>query len=395
MRDVKVYVFRRKGRKYFEAEWVCPHTGAKRTRSLKTNIRREADRLAGRLELELKDEAAHGVKISWDDFRDRYEVEALTGLAVNTAKKVAAVFNGFEERVKPRLLADVDENMISRYTASLRKSGRTEATIAGHLGHLRAALNWAAGLKLIPSAPKIKKPPRANSNQAKGRPISLEEFERMIAKVPTVIGEERAASWEHLLWGLLWSGLRLSEALMLSWDEETGIVVDRSGRLPMFRIAASAEKGKRDRLLPMAPEFSQFLDKMNSRTGYVFNPERQVVKSARPGLEYVSNRIAKIGEAAGVKVADRGDKPVWASAHDLRRSFGFRWSQRLMPADLKDLMRHEQITTTEKYYLGQNAESRAANIWRAFSDIPSDTLKTPNSKSVSSVPKASQENALG
>ena len=33
--------------------------------------------------------------------------------------------------------------------------------------------------------------------------------------------------------------------------------------------------------------------------------------------------------------------------------------------------------STEKFYLGQNAESRAANIWRAFSTIPSTTDFSP------------------
>ena len=35
-----------------------------------------------------------------------------------------------------------------------------------------------------------------------------------------------------------------------------------------------------------------------------------------------------------------------ASAHDLRRSFGFRWSCRVMPTVLGKLMRHESIETT-------------------------------------------------
>ncbi len=373
MRDVKVYVIRRDGRKNFEAEWKCPHTGRTRRRSLKTNIRREADRLAGRLELELKDEAATGIQITWEDFRDRYEVEALTGLADNTAKKVSTVFNSIEKTIKPGLLTDLNEQVISRYVVSMRKAGRSEATIAGHLRHLKAGIQWAFDMKLIPSVPTIRMPKGSNKVGSKGRPITVEEFERIISKVPAIVGEDRAASWQHLLYGLWWSGLRLGEALKLHWTDETGFVVDRSGRFPMFRIAAEAEKGRKDRLLPMAPEFAQFLDRMETQRGYVFNPLRLRETTDRPGLEFVSRTIISFGESAAVKVADRGEKVVWASAHDLRRAFGFRWSQRLMPADLKDLMRHEQITTTEKFYLGQNAESRAANIWQAFSTIPSTT----------------------
>lgn len=50
---------------------------------------------------------------------------------------------------------------------------------------------------------------------------------------------------------------------------------------------------------------------------------------------------------------DAKGKPVvmneFASAHDLRRSFGFRWSRRVMPTILRELMRHESIDTTMRF----------------------------------------------
>ena len=46
----------------------------------------------------------------------------------------------------------------------------------------------------------------------------------------------------------------------------------------------------------------------------------------------------------------------YATAHDLRRSFGSRWAKRVMPAVLKDLMRHSSINTTMTYYVNQSAE---------------------------------------
>ncbi len=63
--------------------------------------------------------------------------------------------------------------------------------------------------------------------------------------------------------------------------------------------------------------------------------------------------VGEIGKAAEVLVDPKKDK--WASAHDLRRSFGERWSSRVMPPVLMELMRHESIETTLKYYVGQNA----------------------------------------
>ena len=64
---------------------------------------------------------------------------------------------------------------------------------------------------------------------------------------------------ETLLKGLWFSGLRLGESLVVSWDEDAPISIDLSGKRPRLRIFAEAEKGNRDRLLPMTPDFAEFL----------------------------------------------------------------------------------------------------------------------------------------
>jgi len=95
--------------------------------------------------------------------------------------------------------------------------------------------------------------------------------------------------------------------------------------------------------------------------------------------EAVGRVITKIGEKAAVSVNGK-----WASAHDLRRSFGLRWSKHLMPAQLKKLMRHATIDTTLKYYVGVNAQSTAEMLWAALGDTSGDTS--------SSVPADQHEN---
>jgi integrase len=45
--------------------------------------------------------------------------------------------------------------------------------------------------------------------------------------------------------------------------------------------------------------------------------------------------------------------PRYATAHDLRRAFGTRWSKRVMPATLQKLMQHASIETTMRYYVEQ------------------------------------------
>jgi len=57
----------------------------------------------------------------------------------------------------------------------------------------------------------------------------------------------------------------------------------------------------------------------------------------------------------------------YASAHDLRRSFGTRWASRVKPATLQLLMRHASIETTLKYYVAQDADDIAVELWSQHS----------------------------
>ena len=82
----------------------------------------------------------------------------------------------------------------------------------------------------------------------------------------------------------------------------------------------------------------------------------------------VGRIVSRIGRTAGVKVDinPKTGKVKYASAHDLRRSFGERWAPRVMPMILKELMRHEDIETTMKYYVGSNAQMTAGVAWNAY-----------------------------
>lgn len=85
--------------------------------------------------------------------------------------------------------------------------------------------------------------------------------------------------------------------------------------------------------------------------------------------KWVGKILSEIGKAAGVRVhVDPNDpgRAKDASARDLRRAFGERWAARIMPAQLKELMRHESIETTLRYSVGTNAERKADACWDAF-----------------------------
>jgi len=82
-----------------------------------------------------------------------------------------------------------------------------------------------------------------------------------------------------------------------------------------------------------------------------------------------SKIVSKIGKATGVRVyvnPKDPEKVKYASAHDFRRAFGVRWAARLMPAQLMELMRHESIETTLRFYVGTDAQRTAEAAWAAF-----------------------------
>ena len=377
--EIKVYVVEFGDRPHYQLQWQDPITQRLRTKTTKirrsgpARDRKQAERLAGELEGQLR-AGAGGLpsRLSWGEFRARYEREVVPGLAPKTGEKIRGVFDRAERELNPQRLRDVTEARLSYLVSVLRGAGAAENTISGHLAHLKAALTWAVDQKLIlvrPRMPKIQRAKKSNGRPMKGRPITTEEFERMLEAVPVEVGEHAAPQWERYLRGLWTSGLRLRESLDLWWDREDRLfpIFPRGGR-PMLRVPGELEKGNADRLLPIAPEFAMLLLAVpeEERTGPVFKLDGRV---GRLGANEVSKIVSRIGKLAVVRVYVSPKDPTkvkYASAHDLRRAFGERWAARLMPVQLKELMRHESIETTLRFYVGTDAQRTADAAWAAF-----------------------------
>ena len=386
MSEIKVTVSNY-GRKFLYMRYKDPLTGKNVAKSTGTASMKEAVKIAAKWEAELQEgRYKPASKVTWQEFRERYETEVLTSLAPNTALKACGVFNAVEELVPVDKLAKLDAAQLSRFQKRLREEKKlAESTIHGMLAHLMAALSWGKGVDLLREVPVVTMPKRAKGGKLmKGRPITLEEFERLLSKVPEVIcnikpdpeatnppAEPNAADletiqrWKWNLRGLWFSGLRLGEAVDLSWDESGHITMDLTGTFPMLVIPGDKQKSGEDQILPIAPEFGEMLLSVpaDQRTGRVFKFGRRNANS-NPKLLAVSRLVSELGTKAAVLV---NRKPVkYASAHDFRRSFGERWSTRVMPATLQQMMRHADISTTMKFYVGADGQKAAAEIYAAF-----------------------------
>jgi len=85
----------------------------------------------------------------------------------------------------------------------------------------------------------------------------------------------------------------------------------------------------------------------------------------------------------GTKVRVEREVPKYASAHDLRRSFGSRWAKKCMPPVLQRLMRHASIQTTMQFYVGLDADEITDDLWALEGESGNNPSNIPQKSEVS------------
>ncbi len=383
--DIKVHILKRKGRENFSMRYLDPFTNRHVERSTGVSKQREAEKIAAKWEAELQEgRYQKKSRMPWYEFRECYEMDGAAGLRDKTVQAYISTLNAFETHCNPKTVADLTTAKVTGFVRELRKprklrskdeSGEfkvhrlTEASVARHLRHLKAICRWAHRQGIIHTVPTFDMPKRSSgATRMKGRPITTEEFERMLQVTPKVMGDIGAESWKLFMRALWASGLRVAEALTLRWDDKPGCVSVRlDGHRSILVFDADSQKSGKVELVPLAPEAVALLEPHQRERGYVFNLLGVTGKTILRRSYLASKYIGRIGEKAGVIVDTERGK--FASAHDLRRAFGHRWSRKVMPAVLKELMRHSSIETTMTYYVGQNAQATAAELWKISGDI--------------------------
>ncbi len=373
---IKVHVVKYPDRENLMMRYRCPDSGKQVARSSGTANEKAATKAAAVWEEQLREgRYQRSSRMPWDEFREQYENATVEGQKLATVRNYASTLNAFEAHCRPARVLDLNTGRVTAFIAALRKERQrrddtgevttyriSEASVARHLRHLKAVSRWANRQGLLPTVPTFDMPKRSQTAKMKGRPICLEEFEKMLAATAGVVGADAAESWQLLLWGLWTTGLRLGEAMALRWDHQPGgVSVELSGMESVLAFDADAQKSGRTQHVPLAPEAVELLEPIRRARGYVFSPRTKLGAVMARDHQRAGKIIAKIGAAAGV-VTDPA-KGQTATAHDLRRSFASRWSKRVMPAVLKEIMRHADIQTTMSYYATQSARTTAAELW--------------------------------
>ena len=370
-----------------QVRYECPLTGKQVRITTGTRDPNQADLEKKRIAEELrsgldplrKAGKEFGPGMSWEEFRYEYESNHLAGLRDSTALHARSRLDLAERIIKPRTLGEMADphnltvlrTKLAAGVESRTRIARSPHTVRGYMKTVVSVLRWAYEEGWLPDRPRIRRMPVSKQKAMKGRPISALDFDAMLEAVPRVVGGESAEPWRHLLRGLWESGLRLGELLSVSWGMEGTIwpFWNQEGE-GVLKIPAAMQKNNVEEDIPLVPWFESLLLETppGARRGWVFQAvtKRRMradsLEGARPTKEWVGKVITNIGKAAGIVVEPAnpvtGCPEKYASAHDLRRSFGQRLRDAgVPPLTISGVMRHSSWDTTQRHYAPMNVAS--------------------------------------
>ncbi len=159
-----------------------------------------------------------------------------------------------------------------------------------------------------------------------------------VEEVEQIIKAFRGTDFENLVMFYLWTGVRLREALSLTWD-------DIDLKKCQTTIRASNSKSKRFRYIGFDKNSS--LGKMlcslqKRKDNKVFGPwDEKGNEIAKWKPDTVSKRISKTCSSIGLD---------WASCHTFRHAFASHLVMEGIPLNtIKELLGHSSVKTTEIY----------------------------------------------
>ncbi len=283
-------------------------------------------------------------EMSWPEFMKSYRDLKQSTMRPGSQIADESRLNICAGIVRPATLKQMaSRDSINKVRDHLLKTRGSAYTVKSYLNTLVASLNWAYERGWIDhrvSTAKVKTGP-AN----KGRALDPEEVDRFRAAVKVVCPHD-VDGWLQLVDVQLWAGLRIGEAIAISRDKGADIRA-HDGKL---YFSGKLQKNKRRQVLPIVND--NLLDLVDSQTsGYV--ADVKTTKGFRPTSAWAARVLSEVGKEADIIVNDAGK---YASCHDLRRTALQEWANMGVElADLQFLARHENIATTQKYYISSNA----------------------------------------
>ncbi len=189
-----------------------------------------------------------------------------------------------------------------------RYQRRSPNTVNSAIAAVMAFARFCHKHDWIASVPPVEK--IESDEVMKGRPITEEEFQRMLDATPDVVGNDAAASWRFALRVLWESGLRVGELMDFSWDREGHVrpVWPSQPQHHPTLLIPSTQKNRRVQEIPMLPGLQTLLEAVpeQDRKGWIVNPiplsprlKRRALRPSKSELrqlvkQYSNTAIAKV-----------------------------------------------------------------------------------------------------
>ena len=122
--------------------------------------------------------------VTWGDARAAF-LESMEAAPDRTYSSYFTAINALERHCKIDRLAELTTARL-KWAAEqwLKLDKLSPETVASYLRHIRAMLNWAKRAELLNDAPSVTMPKRQKGDKLmKGRPITGEEFDRLLGKI--------------------------------------------------------------------------------------------------------------------------------------------------------------------------------------------------------------------
>ncbi|MCW3004628.1 MAG: integration/recombination/inversion protein [Conexibacter sp.] len=271
-----------------------------------------------------------------------------------------------------RRLQDIDAGDIARYISMKEKEGLKAWTIKGHLTVFNGVFHFAArhlgfaGRNPVALLDRVERP-NSDEDEKPKRILTEDEQRRLIAEIPE----------KYRLLFLLASrtGLRLSEALGLTWESVTLGTGDHLGALHLTHQLdrdgkrAPLKTKRSRRTLPLDPEVTAML-----RAAHEGQPKHAFVFTTSAGTPHDQRNIGGRVMAAAVKRADLGKVMAGdlvlvhaPTFHSLRHTFAsFLIAEGFDVEEVSRTLGHANPAITQRIYVHLFDQSKKREKMQAF-----------------------------
>jgi len=325
--------------------------------------------------------AADGGGPSWEECYERYRQhrqsrirEGSLAHALSRLQIAERIFAGyFQDRGRTDfalrdcctlgMLEYLQERMLAG--DECRYDRRSPNTVNSMLGAIMAFIRYCHDHEWIDRVPRLDK--LDVDDVMKGRPVTLAEFERMLAATPEVVGAGVAESWQFTL-RILWeSAFRVGDVMDFSWDDDRHIhpVWARRAEVHPTLVVPSTQKNGEYQVIPMLPGLRDMLLAIpeTKRTGWVVNPrpmEYQLPSQGRwfqPLERDLERLIAQYNNCAIAAACGVSETTVrnWLTTLGIKRSDDLRLGGTISAHDIDALQRRASC---------QDAHSAAQTVER-------------------------------